>query len=474
MKKHTGIRKEPYIGSFSSFSEKHTELVTSVISHLRNPASAAVVTSENYALQEHYVREIVSNIFTEKETGEVKRAPLNRDSIIKKVNVRLREIEQFDLQAQVQGRTQELWIFELTNSELVSPLSLVHRILSQFKQAGISVLILTTGIAWRSEEMKKWLRVTRTPLWSFDLPDADQCADFVLRAETDGSLQTARELVSKLAVQEDTQDDIAQIVTFDPLALADKIQADKSAGQVKDENESKDGIDTADPRLARIKKGRFLGYAALMCLVITFPAAILFDDLIPGGIESARINVKEFLNDQPMSASAERLPDNIEIKAVNEETAMIIMPQEEVILDETILGSVEVIAPVESITPEQPAPELVAAAEVLPQLSVPDVKAEEVSVPDVKAEEVSVPGVKDEEEIFEAKYFVQEAAFRNKNAAVAWIAKSDALEQFRVELKKNNYWAVVKGPYGEAELGRIRSAGGFENSYIISASDLMN
>jgi len=116
----------------------------------------------------------------------------------------------------------------------------------------------------------------------------------------------------------------------------------------------------------------------------------------------------------------------------------------------------------------------VAAAEVLPQLSVPDVKAEEVSVPDVKAEEVSVPGVKDEEEIFEAKYFVQEAAFRNKNAAVAWIAKSDALEQFRVELKKNNYWAVVKGPYGEAELGRIRSAGGFENSYIISASDLMN
>ena len=239
MKKQTGIRKEPYIGSFSSFSEKHTEQVTSVISQLRNPASAAVVTSENYALQEHYVREIVSNVFTEKENGEVKRAPLNRDSIIKKVNVRLKEIAQFDLQAQGQGVTQELWIFELTNSESVSSLSLVHRILSQFKQAGISVLILTTGIAWRSEEMKRWLRVTRTPLWSFDLPDAEQCADFVLRAERDGSLQTARELVHKLAVQEDIQDDLAQIVTFDPLALADKIQADKSADQVKNENESK-------------------------------------------------------------------------------------------------------------------------------------------------------------------------------------------------------------------------------------------
>jgi len=74
-----------------------------VISQLRNPASAAVVTSENYALQEHYVREIVSNVFTEKENGEVKRAPLNRDSIIKKVNVRLQEIAQFDLQAKVRG-----------------------------------------------------------------------------------------------------------------------------------------------------------------------------------------------------------------------------------------------------------------------------------------------------------------------------------------------------------------------------------
>jgi len=464
MKKQTGIRKEPYIGSFSSFSEKHTEQVTSVISQLRNPASAAVVTSENYALQEHYVREIVSNVFTEKENGEVKRAPLNRDSIIKKVNVRLKEIAQFDLQAQGQGVTQELWVFELTNSESVSSLSLVHRILSQFKQAGISVLILTTGIAWRSEEMKRWLRVTRTPLWSFDLPDAEQCADFVLRAERDGSLQTARELVHKLAVQEDIQDDLAQIVTFDPLALADKIQADKSADQAKNENESKESVDTAKSRLVRKKKSTLVGVAALMFLGITFPAAILFDDVIRESIESVSISAEAFLNDQAMNTSAERVADTIEINAVNDETPVVIVTQEEVILDETVLGAIEVIAPVEAIIQEKIEPELVAAVEVLPLLSVP-----ELSVP-----ELWVPEVKVEEKIVEAKYFLQEAAFLNKNAAVAWIAKRDALEQFRVELKKNNYWAVVRGPYGEAELGRMRSNGDFENTYMISASDLLN
>ena len=466
MKKQTGIRKEPYIGSFSSFSEKHTEQVTSVISQLRNPASAAVVTSENYALQEHYVREIVSNVFTEKENGEVKRAPLNRDSIIKKVNVRLKEIEQFDLQAQGQGVTQELWIFELTNSESVSSLSLVHRILSQFKQAGISVLILTTGIAWRSEEMKRWLRVTRTPLWSFDLPDAEQCADFVLRAERDGSLQTARELVHKLAVQEDIQDDLAQIVTFDPLALADKIQADKSAEQVKNKNESKskESVDKAKTRSVMQKKSTFVGVAALMFLGITFPAAVLFDDVIRESIESASIRVEAFFNDQAMNTSAELVADTIEIKALNNETTMVLAPQEELILDETVLGAIEVIAPVEAIIQEKIEPELVAAVEVLPLLSVP-----ELSVP-----ELPVPEVKVEEKIVEAKYFLQEAAFLNKNAAVAWIAKRDALEQFRVELKKNNYWAVVRGPYGEAELGRMRSNGGFENTYMISASDLLN
>ena len=464
MKKQTGIRKEPYIGSFSSFSEKHTEQVTSVISQLRNPASAAVVTSENYALQEHYVREIVSNVFTEKENGEVKRAPLNRDSIIKKVNVRLQEIAQFDLQAKGQGVTQELWIFELTNSESVSSLSLVHRILSQFKQAGISVLILTTGIAWRSEEMKRWLRVTRTPLWSFDLPDAEQCADFVLRAERDGSLQTARELVHKLAVQEDIQDDLAQIVTFDPLALADKIQADKSADQAKNENESKESVDTAKSRLVRKKKSTLVGVAALMFLGITFPAAILFDDVIRESIESVSISAEAFLNDQAMNTSAARVADTIEINAVNEETPVVIVPQEEVILDETVSGTIEVIAPVEAIIQEKIEPELVAAVEVLPLLSVP-----ELSVP-----ELWVPEVKVEEKIVEAKYFLQEAAFLNKNAAVAWIAKRDALEQFRVELKKNNYWAVVRGPYGEAELGRMRSNGDFENTYMISASDLLN
>ena len=410
------------------------------------------------------MREIVSNIFTEKETGEVKRAPLNRDSIIKKVNVRLREIEQFDLQAQVQGRTQELWIFELTNSELVSPLSLVHRILSQFKQAGISVLILTTGIAWRSEEMKRWLRVTRTPLWSFDLPDAEQCADFVLRAERDGSLQTARELVNKLAVQEDIQDDLAQIVTFDPLALADKIQADKSADQAKNENESKESVDTAKSRLVRKKKSTLVGVAALMFLGITFPAAILFDDVIRESIESVSISAEAFLNDQAMNTSAERVADTIEINAVNDETPVVIVTQEEVILDETVLGAIEVTAPVEAIIPEKREPELVATVEFLPQISMPQISVPELPVPEVKAEE----------KIVEAKYFLQEAAFLNKNAAVAWIAKRDALEQFRVELKKNNYWAVVRGPYGEAELGRMRSNDGFENTYMISASDLLN
>ncbi len=435
-----------------------------MISQLRNPASAAVVTSENYALQEHYVREIVSNVFTGKENGEVKRAPLNRDSIIKKVNVRLQEIAQFDLQAKGQGVTQELWIFELTNSESVSSLSLVHRILSQFKQAGISVLILTTGIAWRSEEMKRWLRVTRTPLWSFDLPDAEQCADFVLRAERDGSLQTARELVNKLAVQEDIQDDLAQIVTFDPLALADKIQADKSADQAKNENESKESVDTAKSRLVRKKKSTLVGVAALLFLGITFPAAILFDDVIRESIESVSISAEAFLNDQAMNTSAERVADTIEINAVNDETPVVIVTQEEVILDETVLGAIEVTAPVEAIIPEKRAPELVANAEVLPQISAPKLPVPELSVPEVKAEE----------KIVEAKYFLQEAAFLNKNAAVAWIAKRDALEQFRVELKKNNYWAVVRGPYGEAELGRMRSNGGFENTYMISASDLLN
>jgi hypothetical protein len=185
----------------------------------------------------------------------------------------------------------------------------------------------------------------------------------------------------------------------------------------------------------------------------------LFDDVIREGIESARISVEKFLNDQPMNTSAERVTDTIEIKAVNDETTMVLVPQEEVVLDEAVLGAIDVIAPVESIIPKKREPEVVATVEVLPLLSVP---------------ELSVPEVKAEEKIVEAKYFLQEAAFLNKNAAVAWIAKRDALEQFRVELKKNNYWAVVRGPYGEAELGRIRSTGGFENTYMISASDLLN
>ena len=459
MKKNIGIREEPFIGTFSSFSEKHTELIRSIISHLRKPASAAVVTSENYALQEHYVREIVSNVFTEKENGEVKRAPLNRDSIIKKVNVRLREIEQIDLKAKVQGFTQELWIFELTNSELVSPLSLVHRILSQFKQAGISVLILTTGMAWRSEEMKKWLRVSKTPLWSFDVPDVGQCADFVHRAERDGSLHTARELVNKLAVQENVKDDLAQIVTFDPLALADKIQADKSTDQVKDENESKERVENSEPRLVRKKKRAFVGYAVLIFLLITFSTSILLGDVITDGIESMRHSLEESFKNQTIIAFYRDLTDYQEIKAIDDKTEIVLVPEEEATiedatLEEAVVASFEETTLAASGTSAKPDPELVATSEDLHQVLTPDVKPED--------------------DIVEANYFLQEAAFRNKNAAFAWIAKRGAVENVRVELKKNNYWAVIRGPYRETELSRIRSRGGFKDSYIISASDLLN
>ncbi len=123
-----------------------------------------------------------------------------------------------------------------------------------------------------------------------------------------------------------------------------------------------------------------MGVAALMFLGITFPAAVLFDDVIRESIESVSSSAEAFFNDQAMNTSAARVADTIEINAVNDETPVVIVPQEEVILDETVLGAIEVIAPVEAIIPEKRAPELVATVEVLPQISVP-----ELSVPNCGA-----------------------------------------------------------------------------------------
>lgn len=291
------------------------------------------------------------------------------------------------------------------------------------------------------------------------MPDVDQCADFVHRAERDGSVQTARELVYKLAVQENVQDDLAQIVTFDPLALADKIQADKSTDQVKDENESKERVGNSEPRLVRKKKSAFVGYAVLIFLLITFSTAVLLGDVITDGIESMRHSLEESFKNQAIIAFYRDLTDYQEIKAIDNKTEIVLVPEEEATiedatLEEAVVASFEVSALAESSTPGKPEPELVATLEDLHQVLTPDVKPEE--------------------DIVEANYFLQEAAFRNKNAAFAWIAKRGAVEGVRVELKKNNYWAVIRGPYPEAELSRIRSTGGFKDSYIISASDLLN
>ena len=194
-------------------------------------------------------------------------------------------------------------------------------------------------------------------------------------------------------------------------------------------------------------------------LLITFSTAVLLGDVITDGIESMRHSLEESFKNQTITAFYRDLTDYQEIKAIDNKAEIVLVPEEEATiedatLEEAVVASFEVTALAESSTPGKPEPELVATLEDLPQVLALDVKAEE--------------------DIVEANYFLQEAAFRNKNAAFAWIAKRDAVEQVRVELKKNNYWAVIRGPYREAELSRIRSMGGFKDSYIISASDLLN
>ena len=86
MKKQTGIRKEPYIGSFSSFSEKHTEQIKRVTRQLSHPASAALIHSEHYTLQEHYAKEIILNVLHVKEHQLHQKHPHEPSTSVQQIN----------------------------------------------------------------------------------------------------------------------------------------------------------------------------------------------------------------------------------------------------------------------------------------------------------------------------------------------------------------------------------------------------
>ena len=76
---------------YHSFNLEHDPSTRKLIGRLSNPGASGVVCSPNQDLRNHYVREIVSNVFEEPRNSTVMRAPKDRESIVSLISEKIEE-----------------------------------------------------------------------------------------------------------------------------------------------------------------------------------------------------------------------------------------------------------------------------------------------------------------------------------------------------------------------------------------------
>ena len=207
--------------AYNSFNNEHEKRVETIIDELKKAGSSCVVCSPNQDLRNHYLREIVSNLFDDPRNSTVMRAPNDRESIVSAISLKIDESSS----NQFHGATRTLWIFEADFADDVDKISLIFKLVRQFKASGISLLVNCSGVVQRSQQFNHWIEKAKVTSEEFSVPTDDQISDFLNRADLEGGIYAARDLVSQLANEKE------------PIKKQ-KLEVDKSASKISEEIEA--------------------------------------------------------------------------------------------------------------------------------------------------------------------------------------------------------------------------------------------
>ncbi len=207
--------------AYNSFNNEHERKVETIIGELKEAGSSCVVCSPNQGLRNHYLREIVSNLFDDHRNSTVMRAPNDRESIVSAISLKIDESSSI----QFHGVTRTLWIFEADFADDVDKISLITKLVRQFKASGISLLVNCSGVVQRSQQFNHWIEKAKVTSEEFCIPSDDQISEFLNRADLEGGTYAARDLVSQLANEKEPTN-------------KQKLEVDKSASKISEEIEA--------------------------------------------------------------------------------------------------------------------------------------------------------------------------------------------------------------------------------------------
>ena len=454
--RHMANKSKPAVDQeqikYHSFNLEHDRSTRKLIGRLSNPGASGVVCSPNQDLRNHYVREIVSNVFEEPRNSTVMRAPKDRESIVSLISEKIEENSVREVNSKVLGT---IWIYEAEFADEVEKIALISKLIEQFKASGISLVVNCSGVVQRSKDFKDWVQKNKTLVEEFAVPNDAERDSFLETADQEGGIYSARELVAKLSLSgEEGNPQTLSAETEVPSAAINRDRADVISISTPSENLEKAGVETIPRNIEKEvkasrskKKAQELDIRSRRGMVIakasvTISALILLIGCIWFVFEK---DLRSSFHDiQKVSASLLNLPA-VSVEPDEEFSAKPSIQQEAVGADlsdgipvAAVAGSVEIIR--DDVGQMEDALEIV----VETSEAGSDTVSEEVALTVSKIEEPA--------ELF----FLQAGAFSRKLNAERFVRMNgaDSTGYFVVQ-KKSGLWSPVLGPFERMEAERL-------------------
>ena len=472
---------------YASFCDHDDQMIDAVVKRLRGAGSTAAITSDKYSLSDHYIREIVSNVFLDPRLGNIRRGPLDRESVVERINQNLNDSIDFNKSAPNKG-LREVWIYNANSSGDLASISLAAGLISQFKASGISILVSCSNIVVRTPDFSKWTKKARLNLWRFDLPDTDMKSMFVANARIRGSIHTARELISDLNDPKSEKDldyyfpapETPKIIPIDDRNNIGKKKISQPSQKKK-------------PSLPKKSPGNKLPLITAMigCMIlsVSLTGALFWKELsenqnvlnLIGSLSVLSVsdkltpeNSKSIFTDKgtealpPVKNSSEekKSTENIDQDStvLKKEPGF---PQQENLVISEIRNSVALRAP-EPITKvsdeenrsakRENSVKVISEATVLNNLR---------PIPQNTERKITLP-------IVGGDYYLQAGAFSRRASADRWIRGQNGNEKFKVAKKINGFWVVLLGPFSELDAKRQQDLKATEDKkyLVLNGGDL--
>ena len=471
---------------YASFCDHDDQMIDAIVERLRGPGSTAAITSDKYSLSDHYVREIVSNVFLDPRLGNIRRGPLDRESVVERINQNLNDNQNFSKSAANKG-LRELWIYNANASGDLASISLAAGLISQFKASGISILVSCSNIVLRTPDFSKWTKKARLNLWKFDLPDNDMKSMFVANARIRGSIHTARELISELNDPKSERD----LDYYFPAPEAPKIIP------IQDTSRHKKKVSQPDKkkRSFHAKKSQEhkipLITAMIGCVVLSvgltgslFWGEISKNQSILNLIGSLSIfkerdqityeNSSSVLIHEDPIVPAE-VSSHVEQNTSNENPVQLpttlkketISSEREYPAERKVENSVALTTP-KAINKESREKDKQVNKETnLRVQGAASNSKNPLAIPEDRGRRFTLP-------IVGGDHYLQAAAFSRRASADRWIRSQNGGEEFRVAKKINGFWVVLLGPFSEFDAKRQQDLKATENKkyLILDGGDL--